>query len=272
MILVAEMNPGSSFAALFGRRVALLRTARGMTQTELGHAADRMHYSRIGQIERALGHPPTEKQAADLDKVLGAEGLLIDLWGYLDRESFPNWVARFMELAEKATQIREYAAHAVPGLLQTEDYARALLRTVLDPEQTERQVRLRLARQKRLKSTDAPSLSVILDESVLQRPVGSREIMVTQLRHLRAMANLPEITVHVLCFAEGEHPSMGGSLSMLTLPNGSEAAYTEGADYGRLYEDPADVRRYETSFGRVQQLALPPVLSLEMLEYMAGDI
>ena len=113
-------------AALFGARVRRLRTAAGLTQAELG-ARTHVVSTRITQIERASGAKPTLELTRALDAVLGADDLLVELWPYVYREAFPDWSRRFMEYSERAVGIREYAAHVVPGLLQTEDYARAVL-------------------------------------------------------------------------------------------------------------------------------------------------
>lgn len=112
-------------AALFGARVRRLRTAAGLTQAELG---DKVHVvsTRITQIERASGAKPTLELARALDVALGADNLLVELWPFVYREAFPDWSRTFMEYSERAVAIREYAAHVVPGLLQTEDYARAV--------------------------------------------------------------------------------------------------------------------------------------------------
>ncbi|MEW2608773.1 Scr1 family TA system antitoxin-like transcriptional regulator [Streptomyces sp. NPDC047880] len=123
-----------------------LRAAAGLTQAELG---DRTHVvsTRITQIERASGAKPTLELARALDAALGAEDLLVELWPYVYREAFPDWSRRFMEYAERAVAVRQYAAHVVPGLLQTEDYARAVLRvgrTLGSEEQLEERVTFRL--------------------------------------------------------------------------------------------------------------------------------
>ncbi|MFE2870237.1 helix-turn-helix domain-containing protein [Embleya sp. NPDC059259] len=266
--MAAEMDPSSSFAALFGKRLARLRKAKGMTQQEL--AADlHVHFTRVSQIERALSTPPTLRQAQALDEVLEADGLFVDLWDYVYRERFPDWSRAFMSLAELASVIREYTAHHVPGLLQTEAYARAILRTarsLKSEAQLEKRLAARLSRQDRLVGPDAPWLEVVLDEAVLQRIVGGRDVMLEQLDHVATMARRPNISVQVLCFVDGEHEAMGGSLTVLTLPDGTEAAYTEGADYGRLVEEQDDVAEYFRAYDRVKGLALPPRMSLDMIE------
>ncbi|MGW0664460.1 helix-turn-helix domain-containing protein [Streptodolium elevatio] len=262
------LDPADSIAALFGARVKRLREAQGWTQEELGEQV-RTHSTRVNQIERATGHRPTLDLARRLDDVLGADNLLVELWTHLYKQSFPDWSQEFMSFAAQATMIREYAAHAVPGLLQTESYARALLRAGRSWT-SERHLAERLAarmdRQLRLQAADRPGMWVVLDEAVLRRPVGGPVVMREQLARLLATEHDPDITVQLLLFEQGEHPAMGGSLTLLTLPDGPTVAYTEGADYGRLVEDKAAVEDYAMTYDHVRALALPPSMSLRMIE------
>ncbi|MFJ4644564.1 Scr1 family TA system antitoxin-like transcriptional regulator [Streptomyces bobili] len=260
-------------AALFGSRVRRLRTAAGLTQAELGQKTHVVS-TRITQIERASGAKPTLELARALDAVLGADSLLVDLWPYVYREAFPDWSRRFMELAERATVVRQYAAHVVPGLLQTEDYAREVLSldALLDGEdQLEERLTARMGRQERLGSPDRPELWVVLDEAVLRRPIGGRAVMAGQLDQLLTAAAERHITVQVLPFDQGGHEAMGGSLTILTLPDGSEVAYTEGADYGQLSEEPTNVSRYTVIYDRLRAEALPPLMSLDMIRSVMGS-
>ncbi|MGW1393918.1 helix-turn-helix domain-containing protein [Streptomyces nigra] len=260
-------------AALFGARVRRLRTAAGLTQAELG---ERTHVvsTRITQIERASGAKPTLELARALDAALGADDLLVELWPYVYRKAFPDWSRKFMALSERAVAVHEYAAHVVPGLLQTEDYARAVLsvgRTLGGKEQLEERVSLRLGRQERRGAPRRPELWVILDEAVLRRPVGGRDVMRAQMARLLRTATEHQITVQVLPFDQGEHDALGGSLTLLTLPDGMEAAYTEGAHYGQLIEDPGEVRRFALTYDRLRAAALPPLMSLDMIRSVMED-
>lgn len=267
------IDPSTSMAALFGSRVRRLRTAAGLTQPELG-AKVHVVGTRITQIERASGAKPTFALARALDVTLGADDLLVDLWPYVYREAFPNWSRKFMEYSARAVAIREYAAHVVPGLLQTEDYARALLRvgrTLDSEEQLEERVALRMGRQERLGTPDRPELWAVLDEAVLRRSVGGQEVMREQLARLLGIVTGPHITVQVLPFDQGEHDVLGGSLTVLTMPDGSEIAYTEGAHYGQLIEDPDEVRRFALSYDRLRAAALPPLMSLDMIRSVMED-
>ncbi|MER6139146.1 helix-turn-helix transcriptional regulator [Streptomyces sparsogenes] len=254
-------------AALFGSRVRRLRMAAGLTQAELG-AKTHVVSTRITQIERASGAKPTLELAQALDAVLGADNLLVDMWPYVYREAFPDWSRAFMAYAARAVSISEYAAQVVPGLLQTEDYARAVLSVGLSlksEEQLEERIAARLARQERLASRDRPELWAVLDEAVLRRPVGGEAVMRAQLAQLLEAATERRITVQVLPFDQGEHDVMGGSLTLLTLPDGSEVAYTEGAHFGQLIEEPSDVRRLTVTYDRLRAAALPPLMSLDMI-------
>ncbi|MEU1042209.1 helix-turn-helix transcriptional regulator [Streptomyces sp. NPDC005907] len=260
-------------AALFGARVRRLRTAAGLTQAELG---DRTHVvsTRITQIERASGAKPTLDLARALDAALSADDLLVELWPYVYREAFPDWSRKFMEYSERAVAIRQYAAHVVPGLLQTEDYARAVLsvgRTLGSETQLEERVALRMGRQERLGTPDRPELWVVLDESVLRRPIGGRPVMQEQMARLLGAAAQPHVTVQVLPFDQGEHDVMGGSLTMLALPDGSESAYTEGAHFGQLIEDPHEVASFALTYDRLRAAALPPLMSLDMIRSVMED-
>ncbi|MEU2331231.1 helix-turn-helix domain-containing protein [Streptomyces althioticus] len=260
-------------AALFGARVRRLRTAAGLTQAELG-ALTHVVSTRITQIERASGAKPTLELARALDTALGADELLVELWPYVYREAFPDWSRKFMEYSERAVAVRQYAAHVVPGLLQTEDYARAVLkvgRTLSSEAQLEERVALRMGRQGRLDAPDRPQLWVVLDEAVLRRPVGGLPVMRDQLARLLAAAAKSHITVQVLPFDQGEHEVMGGSLTVLTMPDGTEVAYTEGAHHGQLVEEPDEVASLALTYDRLRAAALPPLMSLDMIRSVRED-
>lgn len=254
-------------AALFGSRVRKLRTAAGLTQTDVG-ALTHVVGSRIAQIERATGAKPTLELTRALDKELVADDLLVDLWPYVYREAFPNWSQAFIAYSARAAVIRQYAAHAVPGLLQTPEYAKALLsvgHSLRDAEHLEERVAARLDRQVRLTGPDRPEMWIILDEAVLRRPVGGSAVMRGQLEKLIRMAQEPGITVQVLPFDQGEHGALGGSLTVLVMPDGTEVAYTEGAHHGQLTEEPDEVERFVLTYDHLRAMALPPLMSLDLI-------
>ncbi|NEB83870.1 helix-turn-helix domain-containing protein [Streptomyces anulatus] len=254
-------------AALFGSRLRKLRVAAGLTQTEVGVLAHVVG-SRIAQLERATGAKPTLELTRVLDKELVADELLIDLWPYVYREAYPDWSRAFIAYSARAAVIREYASHVVPGLLQTPEYARALLsvgHTLRDAEHLEERLAARLDRQVRLTGPDRPELWIILDEAVLRRPVGGAAVMQGQLEKLLRMAEEPNVTIQVLPFDQGAHGSLGGSLTVLVMPDGTEIAYTEGAHYGQLTEEPDEVERFVLTYDQLRAMALPPLMSLALI-------
>ncbi|MFE3722509.1 helix-turn-helix domain-containing protein [Streptomyces cyaneofuscatus] len=254
-------------AALFGSRVRKLRTAAGLTQTEVG-TLTHVVGSRIAQIERATGAKPTLELTRALDRELVADDLLIDLWPYVYREAYPDWSQAFIAYSARAAVIREYSSHAVPGLLQTPEYARALLsmgHSLRDAEHLEERVAARLERQNRLTGPDRPHLWIILDEAVLRRPVGGSAVMRGQLTKLLRMAEEPNITIQVLPFDQGAHGALAGSLTVLVLPDGAQVAYTEGAHHGQLTEEPDEVERFVLTYDHLRAMALPPLMSLELI-------
>ncbi|WP_432123611.1 helix-turn-helix domain-containing protein [Streptomyces sp. C10-9-1] len=260
-------------AALFGAQVRRLRLSAGLTQARLG-AMTHVVGTRITQVERCSGAKPTLELAKALDAALGADGLLVDLWPHVYRESFPDWSRTFMAYAAQAVAIREYTAHVVPGLLQTEDYARALLGVDLDlrdEAQLEERLTARLARQNRLDGPGRPELLAILDEAVLRRPVGGEEAMREQLARLVRTAAERQSCILVLPFAHGEHDMLGGSLTVLRLPNGAEVAYCEGAHHGQLFEDPHEVRKLAETYDRLRLAALPARRSLRLIRSAMED-
>ncbi|MCX4652870.1 helix-turn-helix transcriptional regulator [Streptomyces microflavus] len=244
-----------------------LREAAGLTQTEVG-ARTHVVGSRITQIERATGAKPTLELTRALDRELVADDLLIDLWPYVYREAYPDWSQAFIAYSARAAVIRQYSSHAVPGLLQTPEYARALLsmgHSLRDAEHLEERVAARLDRQVRLTGPDRPELWIILDEAVLRRPVGGSAVMRGQLEKLLRMAEEPNITVQVLPFDQGAHGALAGSLSVLVLPDGAQVAYTEGAHNGQLTEEPDEVERFVLTYDHLRAMALPPLMSLELI-------
>lgn len=269
-----DLDPASSMAAVFGARLRRLRVGAGLTQAELGRS---LHVvgARIAQVERATGHKPTVELARLLDEKLGADQLFADLWPHVYREAFPDWSRRFMELSARANVMHQYAAHVVPGMLQTTGYARALLevgRTLRTSEQLEERLSARMNRHDQLAGPDGVDLWVVLDESVLRRSIGGDTAMRAQLARLLETVEGQRVTVQVLPFSSGEHATLGGSLTMLTLPDRSKVAYTEGAESGQLVEEPEDVETYAVTYERLRALAFPPRMSADLIRAAMEDI
>ena len=183
----------------------------------------------------------------------------------------PDWARRFVAMENVSQSIRMYEAELVPGLLQTEDYIRASARSFApeqDESQVDRIVSVRTERQSRLTSEDPPSVSAVINEAVLRRPVGGHHIMRRQLEHLRQLSDLPRVTLQILPFSAGAHPAMGSCFTMLGLrePGGVKLVYVEDLFTADYLDGLAQIERYSQVFERLQIAALGEVETTAMLD------
>jgi transcriptional regulator with XRE-family HTH domain len=223
---VARPKPGSSPTALrilLGAQLRQLREAKGLTRAAAGYTI-RASESKMSRLE--LGRVSfKERDISDLLMLYGVEDPdhrdeLLSLakqanqpgWWHRYSDILPSWFDAYVGLEETATLIRTYEGHVVPGLLQTEDYARAVMLAGLrgEPdEETKRWLKLRMDRQGLLTRSDPPRLWAVVDEAALRRPVGGPEVMRTQLEHLIAATKLPNVTLQVAPFRAGAHAALG---------------------------------------------------------------
>jgi hypothetical protein len=169
----------------------------------------------------------------------------------------------------------KYEPQAVPGLLQTEDYARAQIRTgrVRDSdEEIEKHVAARISRQAILSRSDPPLLWVILDEAVLRRPVGGAEVMRDQLTRLVHAAQSPRVVLQVLPFAAGAHGGMSGPMTLFSLPDETKLVYAEGFGGGQIIGLPEEVVNCRLRLDLMRACALPPDDSVRMIADLSGEL
>jgi hypothetical protein len=174
-------------------------------------------------------------------------------------------VADFFEAAaeaeEQATFIEEYGAFLVPGLLQTEAYAREVFRAGEpnpSPAGVDERVASRTARARILDDPNTPMMWVILDEAVLRRPVGGPMVMAEQLQSIAALGRSGRVLVQVLPFSAGAHAVLEGSVVLMSFPDAPDFAYVEGVQTGVLLDDPARVARCRVAYDLARAAALPP--------------
>ncbi|MEU6998691.1 helix-turn-helix transcriptional regulator [Nonomuraea sp. NPDC046570] len=228
-----ELDPNSGRAAAFGAELRRLRLAAGLTQAELGQ---RVGYSpsQIGSVEIGK-RQPTEQFITECEKAIGSG--LRDLWASLSkhRDESPTWFGPWLAEEDKARALRTWEPLVVPGLLQTEDYARALLRC--EPgtrhDQVEALVAARLARQEILTRTNPPMYLVLLDAGVLSRPIGGQGVMKEQLSRLLEAADTPHITIQVAPL--GANPGLGGGIVIAQAPDGTATPSTCKRQPNRSY-------------------------------------
>ena len=180
----------------------------------------------------------------------------------------PEWYKYFLGFETAAEQIHTYHSELLPGLFQIPDYTRGIDANA-PTDEVDRFVEIRSTRQKRLTDASSPlQLSAVLNEAVLRRDVGGPEVMLRQLHHLIELAELPNITIQVLPFAVGPHPSMASSFSLLRFPQtpAMDCVFVE-IKGGTIYiEKPSDVENYIDDFGRLaSDFALPESRTKELL-------
>jgi transcriptional regulator with XRE-family HTH domain len=228
---------------LLGAQLRRLREAKGVTLEEAGHAIrashskmSRMELGRVGFKDRDVADLLTEYGVLDeqerqamraLARQANAQG-----WWHVYSDVMPNWFEAYVGLEEAASGVRCYEVQFVPGLLQTEDYARAVTRlgyADASAEEIERRVRLRMTRQKLLAGSDPLSLWAVVDEAALRRPLGGMDVMRGQLEHLIEVTKLPNVTVQVLPFHAGGHAAAGGPFSIVRFaePDLPDVVYLE---------------------------------------------
>jgi transcriptional regulator with XRE-family HTH domain len=192
-------------------------------------------------------------------------------WWALWDGVLPTGFGIYVGLEAEAASLRVYEAQVVHGLLQTEDYARAVMSTVRrrqTPEEIDRLVKLRMQRQEVLTRPDPLELWIILDEAVVRRMVGPSQVMREQLDHLYETSQWPNVTLQVLAFGSGLHVGMGGPFAIIEFPErfDPDVVYTEGVT-GQAYieEHDREVRARSEAFDLLRATALPPAESVRLI-------
>lgn len=272
MVSSRELDPGASTLAFFGAELRRHRTAAGMSQDDLGHA---ISYSGalVGRVEMAE-RMPSQDFADRCDEALNTGGFFSRFRNLVKREAFPSWFGPFIEYEEKASKICNWDSRVVPGLLQTEDYARAVMRAGRPrevPEVIERDVAVRMDRQTILARESPPLLWCVIDEAVLRRPVGGAEIMREQLKRLAEAADSTSVVLQVLPFAVTEHPGVDGPLAILESSGEPPVAYAESWRSERLVESASDLADAIMTFDLIRAAALSRGASLDMIRAIEYD-
>ncbi|MFK0028556.1 MULTISPECIES: helix-turn-helix domain-containing protein [Streptomyces] len=266
------------FRAL-GKQIKPLRERAGLTQRELGERL-RIGEDLISSVERGRRVPQPELLEA-ADQALGAGGLLK---GVTDdvvkaksraRVRHPSWFRDYARIEAEAVEVNFFSTLTVPGLLQTEDYARLIFsayQPLLSEETIERRVAARLARQEVLTRWPAPLVTAVIEESVLKRRLGGPEVPRGQLRHLLALGRLRSTTLQVLPMASREHGGLEGPFILLTPKGRQQVGYVEAQGVNRLITEPDQVRILAARYRSIRGQALTPHESLALVEKLLGEL
>lgn len=265
----AARDNDHSALALFAAELQAARAKAGLSRDDL---AARINYSPslVGMVESQRRVPRLDF-AQRCDEALGTAGTFARLHEHLRMAPFPTWFRPFAQHESEATALHTFELVLVPGLLQTADYARALLGTRIgaSEEDVDQLVAARLERQAILDRDDPPVLWVVIDEGVLHRPVGGAEVMQAQLDHLMEMAERSNVVVQVIPGSVGAHEGVNGSFVIADFAAAPSIVYLETALTGLVVERPEDVASVRLTYNTLRTEALPRAASLELLREVA---
>ncbi|MGW3952640.1 helix-turn-helix domain-containing protein [Streptomyces sp. NPDC004752] len=255
-----------------GRVVKACRERKGLTQAELGIA---IGYSeeQVSSVERGRRAPsPAFLEAAD--QALDAGGLLIGLKKDVQQARYPKKVRDLAKLEAEAVEICAYDNSVVNGLLQTEEYLRAVFgsrRPAFSEEEAERLVVARLARQSIVDGQMIPAFSFVHDEATLRRRVGGRMVLRRQLERLLEIGQMRNVEIQVLPMDREDNAGLGGPFHLLRLKEGTTVGHNEVQRTSRLISEPQEIQILELRYGVIRAQALSPRESLAFIEKVLGE-
>lgn len=271
MAYADELDPTESVLSFFANDLRRRRENAGISQRELAKRAH-MAPSLLNKIE-ATKRLPTKDLAVLCDETFGTGDHFQRLWPLVVKHAYPSWFRPFVELERSATVIRSFQVQFVPGLLQTEDYARAVLSAGrADKDRVDDLASARIERQHVLRRETPPRLWVVLDENVLRRRVGDPETMRAQLEHLINASEIPSNVIQIVPIDTGAHAGMGGPFAVLTLDEGPQVVYADGFLQGQILAEPEHVTEALRTYDLLVADALSPSRSIDLIARVLKDL
>ncbi|MEU3629457.1 helix-turn-helix domain-containing protein [Streptomyces fradiae] len=259
-------------AAYFGEETRALREALGLSQERF---AERLHYrqAQVSKVENGTVLA-SDAFAEAMDRVAGTPGVYARLRAKLSKQGHPEWFMPYITLEEAASGITDYSCTFLMGLLQTQEYAAAVIRAAF-PRETDDQitarVELRMRRQEVMERDEPPLLWAVIHEAVLRAHVGGQAVMIGQLEHLAERMASPHVTVQVLPYSAGAAPSHL-PFTLLSLNDVPRAVYTESAAHGGQMDDTSSVvTKAVGMFDRLRMAALSEDASLTLIRQITED-
>ncbi|MFI6765576.1 helix-turn-helix domain-containing protein [Streptomyces sp. NPDC050355] len=255
-----------------GRQLKLWRETAGMRPAEFGAA---MGYGEnlIYKIERGARIPRPEF-LDKADEVLGATGKIAAMKRDVEQARYPKKVRDLAKLEAEAVEFGAYGNHNLHGLLQTEEYARALYdvrRPALTEDDLERHVSARMARQGIFDRRPLTTLTFVQEEVTLRRPIGGKMVLRRQLEHILELGQLRHVEIQVMPTEREDHAGMSGQVQLLKLRDGSTVGYSEAQLTSRVVVQPKEVQVLELRYGIIRSQALTPRESLAFIEKLRGE-
>ncbi|MFE2459723.1 helix-turn-helix domain-containing protein [Streptomyces sp. NPDC059402] len=271
-----EVDPddewGVAVITTVGRQLKLRREAAGMRAGDFGVAVG-YGEDLVYKVEGGK-RIPRQEYLDRADEVLGADGLISAAWEDVKKVRYPKKVRELGKLEAKAVEIALYECHIVPGLLQTRDHARAVIGAAqppYSPDDVERMVAARLARQTVFEREPAPALSFVLEEGPLRRPIGGTMVWREQLERLLELGRLHNVVLQVMRTGCDTHSGLDGRIELLKFPDGTAVGRSDGAFNNRPVTEPKHLRILELRYGTIRAQALSPRESLAFIEQLLGE-
>ncbi|MEV5430235.1 helix-turn-helix transcriptional regulator [Streptomyces sp. NPDC052701] len=269
----ADDEESAAVLRTVGRVVKTCRERKGLTQAELG-AAIGYSEEQVSSVERGRRAPsPTFLEAAD--QVVDAGGLLVGLRKDVEQARYPKKVRDLAKLEAEAVEICAYDNSVVNGLLQTEEYLKAVFgsrRPAFSEEEVERLVAARLARQSIIHEKGTiPAFSFVHDEAALRRPVGGRMVLRRQLERLLEVGQMRNVEVQVLPLDSEDNGGLDGPFHLLRLKEGTTVGHSDIQLVSRLVSDRREIQILELRYGIIRAQALTPRKSLAYIEKLLGE-
>ncbi|QNP73754.1 helix-turn-helix transcriptional regulator [Streptomyces roseirectus] len=267
-------DASKALVVAFGQTMKTLRVRERMDRETLGRA---LGYSAatIASYEQGRRIPST-KTIIKADQVLNGDGLLLHWLDQMDQAQFPATFQGMAALEKKAIELLMYDTLVFPGLLQTEEYMRALFamrRPLLDQDTVEQRVAARLARQEIFERWPAPLMSFIIDEAILRRPHGGKEVLRGQLEHLLLAGQRRNVEIQVMPLDREENAGVTGPFTIVTRrKDGKQFLYGEASGVTSLQTDPEHVSLAHARYGIIRSQALPSRESMQTIEGVLGSL
>jgi transcriptional regulator with XRE-family HTH domain len=266
---------GERGSEAFGVLLRFYRERAGMTQETL---ARHVGYSKsqVAMVER--GERPAKGKFVEIaDQVLGAQGALLAV---AEKEfgtsTLRPWTEDYLAEEVKAAALHVYQTHLVPGSIQTEAYARAVFTSnrcpTLDEEEIDKRVTARLKRQQLFARKPPPTISYVLEETVLTRPLGGAAALKEQLQHILAIGELRHVEIQVMPHRREDHAGLAGRMSLLETADRQQLAYVEGHRGGYFVSEQPDVGDLFGKYGILRAQALSPEESAMLIEKVAREL
>ncbi|MFF5361479.1 helix-turn-helix domain-containing protein [Streptomyces scabiei] len=271
-----EVDPdddwGVAVVETVGRQLRLRREAVGMRVADfavaIGYGEDLVYKIEAGK------RIPRQEYLDKSDEMLEAGGLISATWEDVKKVRYPKKVRELGKLEAQAVEIALYECHIIAGLLQTPEHARSVIGAAqppYSPDDVERMVAARLARQAVFERSPAPAVSFVLEEGVLRRPIGGTMVWRKQLERLLEVGRLHNVVLQVMPMSCDTHSGLDGRIELLKFADGTAVGRSDGASNGRPTYEPKHLRILELRYGTIRAQALSPGESLAFIEQLLGE-